>query len=99
MKDALDLIVHNLRETETNCKKTFAKWKLGLELDEFSKQLLDLWANATADNQERLAIAFPQIAEATLEYIRLKPTKQKKYLEKLLNIRKDDEENIKIPDS
>ena len=87
MNDALDLIVENLQETQTNCKKTFAMWKRNLPLDTFSKRLLDIWVTADGENQRRLAIAYPQIASCIIESQTLPPKKREKYLNKLLNIK------------
>ena len=85
MSDALDIIVENLQETQTNCKKNFAIWKRGLPQDPFTKRLLDIWVTADGENQRRLAIAYPQIAEGIIEYQTLPPKKREKYLDKLLN--------------
>lgn len=82
---AFELVVNNMRETPTNCKQTFAKYILGVPLGSFAKGLLDAWIHADGDNQERLAIAFPQIAYAMLEYNTLPEKKRQKYLQKLLN--------------
>lgn len=84
-ENAFELVCDNMRETETNNKKTFARYMLELPMDEFGKALMDLWIKADGDNQERLAIAFPQIAYAMLEYNTLPEKKRQKYLQKLLN--------------
>ena len=83
-EDAFDLIVNNMRETNTNNKQIFARYMRGLPLGSFAQHLMDAWAIADGDNQERLAIAFPQIAHAMLEYNTLPEKKREKYLEKLL---------------
>lgn len=83
-KDAFELVVNNMRETDTNNKKTFARYMLNLPLGDFEHALLDLWRNANPDNQERLAIAFPQLAYAMLDYSALMPKKREKYLKKLI---------------
>lgn len=87
-ENAFELVCDNMRETETNNKKTFARYMLEMPMDEFGKALLDLWRKAGADNQQRLAIAFPQIACAMLDYSALLPKKKEKYLKKLLNMTK-----------
>lgn len=87
-QNAFELVCDNMRETETNNKKTFARYMLELPMDEFGKALMDLWIKADADNQQRLAIAFPQIAYAMLDYSALLPKKKEKYLKNLLNITK-----------
>lgn len=82
---AFDLVVNNMRETETNNKKVFAHWHRDtLPADGFTKKLLDAWAIAGGDDQQRLAIAFPQIASAILEYQTLPEKKREKYLNKLI---------------
>lgn len=82
---AFDLVVNNMRETDTNNKKVFALWhRDGLSKDGFTKKLLDAWAIAGGDDQQRLAIAFPQIAGAILEYQTLPEKKREKYLNKLI---------------
>ena len=73
-----------MRETPTNNKKTFAKYMSGIALGDFAQRLLDAWAYADGDNQERLAIAFPQIAHAMLEYNTLPEKNREKYIKKLL---------------
>lgn len=83
-QDAFDLVCNNMRETPTNSKKTFAKYMLGVDLGGFAQLLMEAWSKADGDNQERLAIAFPQIAYAMLNYSALPEKKQKKYLESLL---------------
>lgn len=86
-ESAFELVVNNMKETATNNKKTFARYMLNLPLDVFQKRLMDSWAVADGDNQERLAIAFPQIANAMLEFIVLPAKKREKYLKKILNIK------------
>ena len=82
---AFELIVNNMRETEVNSKKTFAKFMAGKKLDDFSQKLMEAWCYyAKADDVERLSISYPQIAHAMLEYNTLPEKKRKKYLEKLL---------------
>lgn len=82
---AFELVVSNMKETETNSKKTFAKFMAGEPLDDFTQKLMEAWCyHAKADDVERLSISFPQIATAMLEYQTLPPKKRKKYLEKLL---------------
>lgn len=82
---AFELVVNNMRETATNNKKTFARFMLKQPMDEFSQLLLSAWTIADGDNQERLAIAFPQIACAMLDYSALLPKKREKFLQKLLD--------------
>lgn len=89
-ESAFELVCNNMRETQTNNKKTFARYMLKLPMDEFEKALMDVWAVADGDNQERLAIAYPQIAYAMLEYNTLPLKKREKYLKNLLNITKDE---------
>lgn len=84
-QDAFDLICNNMKETPVNNKKTFAKYMLGIQLGSFAQSLMDAWSHADLDNQERLAMCFPQIAYAMLEYNTLPEKKRKKYLEKILN--------------
>lgn len=82
---AFDLVVNNMRETITNNKKVFAAWhKDLLPADGFAKKLLDAWAIGDPDDQQRLAIAFPQIATAILEYQTLAPKKREKYINKII---------------
>jgi len=82
---AFDLVVNNMRETPTNSKRTFALWKKHPDqLGSFSKGLLDAWEHADGDNNQRLAIAFPQIASAIIEYQTLPEKKAEKYINKLL---------------
>lgn len=82
---AFDLVVNNMRETETNNKKVFAYWHRDqLPADGFTKKLLDAWAIGGPDDQQRLAIAFPQIASAILEYQTLPEKKREKYIQKLI---------------
>lgn len=83
-EDAFELVVNNMKETPTNNKKTFARYMRKLNLGEFEQLLMDTWFHANDDNQERLAIAFPQIAHALLEYYTLPEKKREKYLKKLL---------------
>lgn len=83
-QDAFDLICNNMKETPVNNKKTFAKYMLGVQLGSFAQSLMDAWSHADPDNQERLAMSFPQIAYAMLEYNTLPEKKREKYLRKLL---------------
>lgn len=83
-QDAFDLVCNNMKETKTNNKKVFARFMLSMPLDDFEQRLMETWACADADNQERLAIAFPQCAYAMLEYNTLPEKKREKYLKKLL---------------
>lgn len=81
---AFDLVVNNMRETDTNNKKVFGLWHRDeLPADGFTKKLLDAWAIANGDDQQRLAIAFPQIATAILEYQTLPQKQKEKYINKL----------------
>ena len=73
-----------MKENEVNNKKTFAKYMLDIPLGNFAKRLMDAWAVADSDSQERLAVAFPQCAYAMLEYNTLPEKKREKYLRKLL---------------
>lgn len=82
---AFELVCQNMQETPTNCKRTFALWKRHPDqLGSFAKNLMAAWEHADGNNQERLAIAFPQIAYAILEYHTLPEKKAEKYLTKLL---------------
>lgn len=81
---AFDIIVENMRENSINNKKVFAKYMLGKPIDDFSKKLLDAWIVADGDCQERLAVGFPQLAYAILEYYTLPEKKREKYLTKLI---------------
>ena len=75
MRDALDLVCENLQETPTNNKRTFAE------------KLMAVWECADDENQRRLAIAYPQIASAIIEWQTLatvNPRRAEKYLNKLL---------------
>ena len=83
-QDAFDLVCNNMKETKSNNKKVFARFMLSMPLDDFEQRLMETWACADADNQERLAIAFPQCAYAMLEYNTLPEKKREKYLKKLL---------------
>lgn len=83
-QDAFDLICNNMKENEVNNKKTFAKYMLDIPLGNFAQRLMDAWAVADDDSQERLATAFPQCAYAMLEYNTLPEKKREKYLRKLL---------------
>lgn len=83
-EDAFELVVNNMRENSINNKKVFAKYMLGKPIDDFSKKLLDAWVVADGDCQERLAIGFPQLAYAILEYYTLPEKKREKYLNKLM---------------
>ena len=92
-EDAFELIVSNMKETATNNKKVFARYVLDLlPQGSFEHLLLDIWSHTDGDNQERLSIAFPQIASAILEYKALPEKKREKYLNKLL--RGENETNI-----
>lgn len=82
---AFELVVNNMKETPVNSKKTFAKYMLDIPMGNFAKQLMDAWAVADSDSQERLAVAFPQCAYAMLEYNTLPEKKREKYLRKLLS--------------
>lgn len=84
-QDAFDLICENMKETPVNNKRTFAKYMLGVQLGSFAQSLMDAWMHADPDNQERLAIAFPQIASAMLEWQTLPEKKRDKYLQKLIS--------------
>lgn len=82
---AFELIVNNMRQTDTNNTKVFAQYMLDkLPKDSFEYGLIDLWGHTNGDNQERLAVAFPQIASAMLEYKTLPEKKRDKYLMRLL---------------
>ena len=81
---ALELVTKNMQETKTNNKKVFARFMLDMPLDDFEQRLMETWACADGDNQERLAIAFPQCAVAMLEYSTLPEKKRIKYLKNLL---------------
>lgn len=81
---ALELVTKNMQETKTNNKKVFARFMLSMPLDDFEQRLMDAWTHADPDNQERLAMSFPQIAYAMLEYNTLPEKKREKYLRKLL---------------
>lgn len=83
-QDAFDLICNNMKENEVNNKKTFAKYMLDIPLGNFAQRLMDAWAIADEDSQERLATAFPQIATCIIEYYTLPDKKREKYLRKLL---------------
>ena len=82
---AFDLICENMKETPVNNKKTFAKYMLGVQLGLFAQSLMDAWMHADPDNQERLAMAFPQIGYAMLEWSTLPEKKREKYLQKLIS--------------
>ena len=82
---AFDLVVNNMRETPTNNKKVFAQYKLRLPMESFPQKLMELWETASDDDQERLAISYPQIASCILEYYTLPEKKREKYLQKLIN--------------
>ena len=91
MNDAFDLVCENLQETPTNNKAVFAKWKRGLPLGSFTSALMTAWEHADGENQRRLAMAFPQIASAILEWQTLANVSEKraeKYLDKLLGVKK-----------
>lgn len=83
-QDAFDLICNNMKENEINNKKTFAKYMFDIPMGNFANRLMDAWAVADSDSQERLAVAFPQCAYAMLEYNTLPEKKREKYLRKLL---------------
>lgn len=81
---AFELICENMRETKTNNRKVFARYMLGLPVDEFSKKLLDAWTIADGECQQRLSLSFPQLATGMIEWQTLPEKKRKKYLTKLL---------------
>ena len=82
---AFDLVVNNMRMTTTNSERTFAMFMLGYDIGEFATLLLRAWTKADSDNQQRLAIAFPQIANAMIKYNDLCSDKKKqKYLKQLI---------------
>ena len=81
---ALELVTKNMQESKSNNKKVFARFMLDMPLDDFEQRLMETWACANEENQERLAIAFPQCAYAMLEYYTLPEKKRIKYLKKLL---------------
>ena len=84
-EDAFELVCNNMRETNTNNKKVFAKYILHLlPKESFEYNLINAWGHTDGDNQQRLAIAFPQIASAILEYETLPEKKRIKYLKGLL---------------
>lgn len=83
---ALELVTKNMQETKSNNKKVFARFMLDMPLDDFEQRLMETWACADGENQERLAMAYPQIGYAILEYSTLPEKKREKYLRKLLNI-------------
>lgn len=83
--DAFELIVDNMKETTVNNRKVFARYMLGEPVDEFSKKLLDAWAVADGDCQQRLATSFPQLGIGMLEWQTLPEKKREKYLKNLLN--------------
>lgn len=83
-QDALELVTQNMQESHANNKKMFARFMLDMPVDDFTKRLLETWLYyAHDDDWERLAIAYPQLAYAMLEYNTLPEKKRKKYLEKL----------------
>ena len=82
---AFDLVCNNMKETKVNNKKVFARYMLGEPLPAFEQRLMDAWAIADGEGPERLAISFPQLAVAMLEYNTLPEKKREKYLRKLLN--------------
>ena len=84
-QDAFDLICENMKETAINNKKVFARYMLELPVGDFEKKLLDAWRVADGDCQQRLAIAFPPIASAMLEWQTLPEKKREKYLQKLIS--------------
>ena len=82
---AFELVCQNMQETPTNCKRTFAMWKRHPEqMGSFTRALMDAWAKADGENQRRLAIAYPQIANCIIEYQTLPEKKAEKYITKLL---------------
>ena len=83
-EDAFELVCNNMRETPSNNKKVFARFMKKMPLETFEQHLMETWFSANDDNQERLAIAFPQVAHAILEYYTLPEKKREKYLLKLL---------------
>lgn len=83
-EDAFELVVSNMKETLVNNKRTFAKYMLGIKLGDFAQTLMDAWTHADSENSQRLAIAFPQIGSAMLEYYTLPEKKREKYLNKLM---------------
>ena len=83
---AFELVVNNMRETPVNNKKVFARYKLGIPQESFQQKLMELWENAADDDQERLSIAYPQIASCILEYYTLPEKKREKYLHKLVGV-------------
>lgn len=83
---AFELVCENMQETPTNNKKTFARYMLDIDVGEFATQLLDAWTHADGENQRRLAMAYPQIATAMLEYNTLPEKKREKYLHKLAGV-------------
>ena len=86
--DALGFICDNLKETLVNNKQIFAKWKLGIPMGSFATKLMELWEHADPENQYRLAIAYPQIAEAIIQWQAFPKEKQRtKYLKNLLNLK------------
>ena len=82
---ALELVTKNMCETKSNNKKVFARFMLDMPLGNFEKKLLDAWTVGDGDCQQRLAIAFPQIASAMLDYSALPEKKREKYLKHLLD--------------
>ena len=85
---AFQLVCENMQETLVNNKKIFAKWKLGIPMGSFATKLMELWEHADPENQYRLAIAYPQIAEAIIQWQAFPKEKQRtKYLKNLLNIK------------
>ena len=86
--DALGFICDNLKETLVNNKQIFAKWKLGIPMGSFATKLMEAWEHADSENQRRLAMAYPQIANAIIEWQGFSKDKQRiKYLKNLLDIK------------
>ena len=81
---ALELVTKNMQESKTNNKKVFARFMLEMPLEDFEQKLMELWTQADAENQERLAVSYPQIAYAMLEYYTLPKKKREKYVRKLV---------------
>lgn len=85
---AFELVCEQMQETLVNNKKIFAKWKLGIPMGSFATKLMEAWEHADGENQRRLAMAYPQIASAIIEWQGFPKDKQRiKYLKNLLNIK------------
>ena len=55
---------------------------------QFATKLIEAWEHADGENQRRLAIAYPQIANAIIEWQGFPKDKQRiKYLKNLLDIK------------